>query len=376
MFDLAFFLVALILNSILNPYSFEILGFFSNWSLTLSVVIIVITITMIPLIFFLIEKIIRNDTFNIKHPTPKWFDPSNSSFWVEKHILWKIIIPGVSIISPLIYYFLNIQTKKYFPANTWIILLDSVFFTIFIAISIMGILFFRQYSLNGKILFLFLIATLSLLFGFGILGIIYTVIVRTFKLIVPFLFIGIGLYIFYHKDRWLKNNNHRKIFFGFLLINMLVGITYQITFTDFVTQAEINFVQTSSEFAENNDSTNSTILMFGSFHFDYPYEYYANRSNLQYIPSYSEYIHPANHTNLDENGTSYNALQSLCSSTQYDNIIILLDKSYLDQGVNLLDGRNYGKMTLDEFDQYNNLYYLNRIAVGSNMKSLYWVIPI
>lgn len=379
-FEFIFYLIALVLNSFLNPYSFEILGIFSNLTLIITILTIIMAVLILPFGFFMVEKFMHKYTFNIKQPTREWFDPSNSSFWVEKHIFWKVIIPCISFISPLIYYFMNIQTKKYFPADVWIILLESVFIAVLLAISIMGILFYRQYSLVGKIIFMFLITIIGLLIIFAVFGIIYTVIIRTFRLIVPYIFVGIGLYLLYHEKRWLKTNKHKQILSIFLLGNLFVGIAYQATFSDYVTPAEINFVSNSSKFSKptdllsNNMSSNSTILMFGSFHFDYPYEYYANRSNLQYIPAYSQYIHPANQTITFGNGTSINTLQLLLSDTDYDNILIFLDQSYLDQGINLLDGRNYGKMTLNEFNQYNNLNYLNRIAVASNRKSIFCVI--
>ena len=100
-----------------------------------------------------------------------------------------------------------------------------------------------------------------------------------------------------------------------------------------------------------------------------------NLSNSKFLHELGYYLHPINHTNTFENGTDINFLQQLYNIEDYGNVFILIGDIDMTRGILLLDGRDYGKLTIEEFDTYNNLMYLNRVGVSCQRKTLFWVIP-
>ncbi|QEE16051.1 hypothetical protein DSAG12_01879 [Promethearchaeum syntrophicum] len=377
--DLIFFSVLFIINLINDFY----------WTITLTTSkfinywwVIFIIIPLVGFLFYIFEKGTHKWTYSIDEPSSILFDSTNKAIIIEKKYYRKFIVPLLIIIGPIVYIYLNIKLKGFFPANVAIMAIEVGFFLIIISASIIGIQIYRKYSLIGKLNFLYFTGILVILVILIILQVVHTFIVRMIQLYIPIFFLGLGFYILYNFKYWLNNPRNRKILLVILLTHTLSSVCYQANFSDFITNSEGSFIEQTVFYSnrENfSDSYSTTVLIIGNFHWSYPFNYFfemnSNPNNASFSYELGYYLHSENHTNVFENGTEINYLQQLYDLNKSDNIYILIGDIDITRGILLLDGKDYGILTHNEFHEYNNLNYLNRIGVSNNKKTLFWIIP-
>jgi hypothetical protein len=377
--DLIFFSVLFIINLLYDFY----------WTITLTTSkfinywwSIFIIIPFVVFLFYIFEKGTRKWTYSIDEPSSELFDSTNKAIIIEKKYYRIIIVPFLIVIGPIVYIYLNIKLKGFFPANVAIMAIEVGFFLLFLSASVIGIQIYRKYSLVGKINFLYFTGILVTLIALLILQVVHSFIVRMFELYVPFIFMGLGFYFLYILKHWLKYPKNRKILLIVLLTHTVSSGCYQAIFSDFITISEGRFIEDTISYSSGElftDSDPSKTLFIGNFHWSYPYNYFfnlnSNPSNSKFVHELGYYLHPINHTYTYENGTEINFLQQLYNLEDYGNIFILIGDIDMTRGILLLDGRDYGKLTNEEYNNYDDLPYLNRVGVSCNKKTLFWVIP-
>jgi hypothetical protein len=390
--ELVFYIIIFLVNLFVNP--FGLLVFFSFGSLTQYGILILVAIPVAIFGIYIYNYFLKNYSFSMKNPKLGNFDKSNSIFWIEKRFFRKVILPVIAIAGPLIYYFINIGTKKYYPADVRIMTLDIATVAIIIASAIVGFNCYRDYNLTGKLNFIYFTFAIVFIGALFLIGIVYTYILRIITLLIPFLFLGFGYYLLYSSKTWFSKPRSKKLVLCLFMLNIITSVGYQITLQEDVSVSESVFIQNSLYFTQqsrNNfdemsdldnkpsiNSTNSSILLIGIFHWRYPVYYYGDEGQISYEQYKTKHIPPENHTYIDENGTEVNALQELYSTPEFDdvdNVMIIMEEKYKTRGLLLWDAMDYGVLTEEEFESYNEFDYLNRIAVGNHQKSLYWVIP-
>ncbi|WP_371803606.1 hypothetical protein [Candidatus Lokiarchaeum ossiferum] len=380
LFDLFFYLGMVFLNIFINPFSSNIIDF----STILTTWWIYLLLPILLFAFYLVEQFINKYSYNLRDPSPNLFDPANSTIKIEKTIFRKYIIPIVIVVVPIIFIILTLKNKGFFPANLYITLLEVCIVSIFCSASLVGILLYRDYSLTGKVNFLYSLCVIILISFLIIANVLHSFIIRIIEIYVPFIFIGLAFYILYNFPRWFEKKKNRKYLLAIIIVNLFSGIMYQATFMDFITTSEKNFVESSSFFftkqiysgnSSQNISNQSTVNLIGNFHWSYPYQYYSNDDILNYSHDMGYFLHPENHSRIMIDGKTVNRLQSLYYTQNYSNVFIFVGNIDVDRGMLYLDGGNFGKLSEKDLSVYCNLDYLNRVGVSNNRKTLYWVIP-
>ena len=373
--ELIFYTILFLLNILINPY---FVGLFLVSGLFDTSRILIFGLIFIPifgLFLWRFEKFIKNYSYSTLEEQQYLFNPKNTSILVERKYHRKYIIPIILLITPFIFYFVNINTKQYFPASLIISMLDVEIFIIIISGSIIAYGIYRDYNIHGKINFLYMMAIFAIVLALIFLGTIYTLIVRMIELYVPFFFIGFAYYVYYNFNKWLKNPKHRKIMLSFFLINLFSAVSYQTTLSEHITPSENRFVYQTSFYTQNStrfssEAPNDTsIMIIGGFRWKHPYAYYTNDSQISYKTQYGDLIHLENQ--FSEGINQFKPLQDYYGINNY---FILIEETYTTRGILTLDGKHYGQITDEELFLYNNQNYINRVAISNHGKTLYWII--
>ncbi|WP_457917472.1 hypothetical protein [Candidatus Lokiarchaeum ossiferum] len=364
---------------LLNPYSRYVL---SNINIPTNPLIF-LAILPIVFVFILIEKFIHRYTFSTKNPTPKFFDPENTTIIFEKKYYFKFLIPALILIGPIVYIVLIIREKGFFPSNIGISVIETIIIAILCSASIIGFSLYRNYSLVGKSNFLYMICIVGLILSSIVLSIIPSFIIRMIEIFVPFIFIGVGRYFFYNQSRILLKKRNRKVLTVFCAINLISSISYQTLFADYISSSDRGFIEKfayySSDFDLNYDESPQKLaddqsIVTGNFHWAYPFGFYGNNSVIQFDHEIGYYLLPENHTKMTSNGTEIIRLRAYQSRNNYTNMYLILGDIDLTRGLIYLDGGNFGLLDDNDFDFTNNAVYLNRIGVANHQKSIFWVI--
>jgi hypothetical protein len=376
--EMLFYLGLFVLNVLLNPFGLEAATRVDIGFLLAYKYLIIIAVPVGIVVFIYLERFFHRYTYSLQNPNSGGFNSAeNSTFWFDDKIYRKYIIPCLVLIGPVVYYFFNAQSKQYLPSNFYAIMVDTMVSAILISAALVGINIYRQYLLIGKAGFLYLLFIIGLLTSLYLLNVVYTYFFRILNLYVPFIFLGAGLYLFYHASRTFTKPLIRKLLYTGLILFLFNSLIYHAQFQEHVTVSKNNFVETTTEFlVEPNEAVNGgKTMIIGNFYYCYVYVYYIGDAPVIYYQYDSHLIRVDNHTAIDENGHEYNVLQALYEKRDLENLFIIIDDEYQTRGIAVLDGVNHGKMTREEVNQYNNLPYINRVAVAGHGRTIFWVIP-
>jgi hypothetical protein len=114
-------------------------------------------------------------------------------------------------------------------------------------------------------------------------------------------------------------------------------------------------------------------MIIGGFQLKHPYGFYSNGSELRYSVKLVDILW-RNVTNTPENPSLLEFLVEYQISENISDIYVVIEESYFTIGIALLDGNNFGIISENTFNTFNNLQYINRIAVSKDNNALYWMI--
>jgi hypothetical protein len=371
--EVIFYSILFILQSILNPYSISL--FFNSNLFQDSRLIIVFFGSLAFLGFFTykFEKFIHKNSYSTVQPQAFQISPTNTTIAIEKKYLWKYILPIVLVIIPIS---MILGTKQYLPGNSFLTFIEIEISAIVIGVSIVAFLIYRAYDINGKINFLNMWVILFIIFELFLMGTLSAFINRIIELWIPLIFIGSGYYLKYITKTRLASPRNRKIMLAGFLIAIISGVSYQTSFDEYIPSSEANFISNTSRFIHSDSLLpldSDTPMIIGGFQLKHPYGFYSNGSELRYSVKLVDILW-RNVTNTPENPSLLEFLVEYQISENISDIYVVIEESYFTIGIALLDGNNFGIISENTFNTFNNLQYINRIAVSKDNNALYWMI--
>ena len=99
----------------------------------------------------------KTDTYSFQTQQAA-FRSDNTTIKIENGIVRVVLITGFFLLAPLLYYFLILQFKSFFPTNPIVASINASFVSVYIINGILGVLLYRAYSGPGKALFIQFIA--------------------------------------------------------------------------------------------------------------------------------------------------------------------------------------------------------------------------
>lgn len=373
-----FYFIAFIVNLFINREFITIFIDSSSLLYNYPWIIIIGAVLSIVVGFFAI-KFFKSDTYDTtKIPTGNTGDveSKNTALKILKNgIFSKYVIPIVSISSFLVFLILKIIQNTAFSLEFVSFSLQIVCIAIIISMAVLTFNIFRNRAINGKIMFLNFIAFVILFLFIIVFDFISSFLTRLLIFYTPFLFIGFILYLRYNLEE-IKMNNSKRVLFGiFILLNFFSGLLYHMNYINYISESENRFIANASKFSHipvegnNQSAKNESIMIIGGFRWKHPFYYYSENYEIYYRTQYVDLVHPDNHYN-NLNRSNFEIIQN---QTGISNIFIMMEERYFREGIRLLDGGNAGILTQEEYLLYFNSDFINHVAIGNHLKSLFLI---
>ncbi|HMB66133.1 MAG TPA: hypothetical protein VKO42_04610, partial [Patescibacteria group bacterium] len=373
--ELGFYLGFVLLNLVLNPYSYIVTFIMTRYLMVeggkvlvfgLNVwIFLLIFIPLLVCFVLFLKKFVDQYTFSADRGVHIINGDRNTAVLIEKKYLFKLIIPMIAFIIPLVLnYSVQGFLKNYMEnpiGNQLAAYMNYVIFGIFISLAVIAIQIFREYNILGKINFLYVICVALVIVGLNALGFAYFFSLRFLMLWMPVLYFGVFLYILYISRNRLYRKENRKILALFTVICLFSTISYQMSLGDSMSGPEISFLDTSTSLTSGDGRGNDGIgnneggavenataeeragasfrdnIVIGIFHYEHSFIYFANSSHSEYRSDLAFLLRPENQTGTNQTTErKVNYLQALYKQgggQGPENIFLLLDESYKQMGL-------------------------------------------